>query len=117
MPREDLQKSLTHESYLSSVWKAPAQKRMRLRRQVSQALHDETDAPRVGSRAPLTVQTPPSAFAEGAGGADGSAPRLSALEFDRLTRRARVLQLAANEAAFEQGSVPAAVYLLQVTPI
>jgi hypothetical protein len=38
VPREDLQKSLTHESYLSSVWKAPAQKRMQLRRQISMAL-------------------------------------------------------------------------------
>jgi len=42
-----------------------------------------------------------------------AAAKLSALEFDRMLRRARVCELKPNEAAFEQGSVPAAVYLLK----
>ena len=91
VPREELQKSLTHESYLSSVWKAPAQKRMRLRRQMSQAMQD---APAPGEpKVQVQVQQ-----------GTGATTKLSALEFDRLLRRARMCDLKPNEPAFEQAS-------------
>ena len=38
VPREQLQKAFTQDSYLQSVWQAPAQRSMQLRRQMSQAL-------------------------------------------------------------------------------
>ena len=37
VPREQLQKAFTQDSYLQSVWQAPAQRSIRLRRQLSMA--------------------------------------------------------------------------------
>jgi len=108
VPREDLQKSLTDESYLSSVWKAPAQKRMRLRRQMSMALHDSLVAPG-GVAVHEKAKPHPDATAERA----DPPTRLQPADFERLLRRSRVCELKPSQAAFEQGSLPAAVYLLK----
>ena len=44
VPREQLQKAFTQDSYLQSVWQAPAQRSIRLRRMLSQATHSPADA-------------------------------------------------------------------------
>ena len=56
VPREQLQKAFTQDSYLQSVWQAPAQRSIRLRRQLSQATHSPADAGSVKSQASSSQQ-------------------------------------------------------------
>ena len=122
VPREQLQKAFTQDTYLQSVWQAPAQRSIRLRRQLSQALH--TDHP--------ALETKVGSSSSGSGGSRSSSSdaggladmvrraasgagdmRLSKADFEPLLRRSRLCTLAAGEPAFEQGSVPMGVYLVR----
>jgi len=136
VPREQLQKAFTQDSYLQSVWQAPAKRSMELRRMRSQALHADWLMSQKGKAA-----TDAAAAAAAAGGGSGSSggsggsggsgskgvgadalrsyssgsseTRLPREEFEPLLRRSRVTRLTEGELAFAQGSVPTAVYLLK----
>jgi len=106
VPREQLQKAFTQDTYLQSVWQAPAKKSIRLRRELSQALadHSVTGRSSMANGGGLLSDSPLTA---------PSADRLQAEDFEPMLRRARMCTLANGEVAFEQGSPPCAVYLLR----
>jgi len=127
VPREALQQGLTQETYLQSVWQAPAQRSLRLRRQLSQALHGNGDgisppspreslADELGIKAYSQWAAHAAEGGKGEGGElrrfDSSAVRLPEADFASLLRRSRLCSLEEGEAAYEQGSAPTAVYLL-----
>uniref|UniRef100_A0A7S2IWR8 cGMP-dependent protein kinase n=1 Tax=Haptolina brevifila TaxID=156173 RepID=A0A7S2IWR8_9EUKA len=102
VPRDQMQKAFMQDTYLRSVWQAPSKRAIALRRQTSMNLVD-AEGSRVGSR--------PGGAVDG-GEADG-VDRLSRDDFEPIIRRARMCSLAPGEVAFEQGSVPNAIYLLR----
>ena len=122
VPRESLQKAFTQDTYLQSVWQAPAQRSIKLRRQKSQALSKDfgeggSTLGKVGGAASSSVEgelgsygemPPLKKYASGYGDM-----RLANEEFAPLIRRARMCSLTQGEAAFEQGSVPTGVYLIR----
>lgn len=119
VPREQLQKAFTQDTYLQSVWQAPAQRSIRLRRQLSQALHTpspqppaptdaSTDAPKAAAGGPPLHSALLSRQSSG-----HSDMRLLDEDFQPLLRRARLCTLAEGEPAFVQGSLPTGVYLMR----
>ena len=131
VPREQLQKGLStsSETYLQSVWQAPAQRSIRLRRQLSQALHSDARSVARGGGGGGGADGAGSATApagreaslggkSGEGGlrrygsSAGGEIRLPSADFNVLLRRSRLCRLSEGEAAFEQGSTPMGVYLL-----
>jgi CRP-like cAMP-binding protein len=102
VPREQLQKAFTEDSYLNSVWRAPADSASRLRRLMSSnAVRPSQIGP--GPAGVMPAGAPP-------------APRGDQLpqdQFNMLLRRSRPARLAPQQPAFEQGDVPSAVFLLR----
>jgi CRP-like cAMP-binding protein len=111
VPREQLQKAVGHDTYLQSVWQAPAKRSILLRRELSQALSQALSRGQEDAMAPTSGET------KGLAGSTGSralrADRLKAEDFEPLLRRSRPCRLVQGEVVFEQGSVPSAVYLLR----
>jgi CRP-like cAMP-binding protein len=106
IPREHMQNSFRQDAYLQSVWQAPAKRSIELRRQTSQSL------------LPLSSRTPRSEGRDGGGGASArvlnpNPDRLSPYDFEPMLRRSRISRLSPGQVAFEQGSTPTAMYLLQ----
>ena len=130
VPREQLQKAFTQDSYLQSVWQAPAKRSLQLRRQRSQELNadwlEKLKAAGAGADAAAAAAAADAAASGREGGGarqnlrkyvsssfNPADMRLPKEEFDPLLRRARAIHLSSGELAFEQGSQPAAVYLLR----
>ena len=98
IPREQLQKAFTEDSYLKSVWRAPADSASRLRRLMSINAVSQT---RIGTASAGGVS--PSTQVE----------QLPKDHFQLLLSRSRPAKLAAQQAAFVQGDTPSAVFLLK----
>ena len=110
VPRDSLQHALTTDSYLQSVWQAPAVDAIELRRQASQTLHSPAQIGRKGAAAAAVSKL---AGSVAAGADSGTDTRLPADEFAMLMHRARPIRLENGECAIEQGSTPEAVFLLE----
>ena len=110
VPRDSLQHALTTDSYLQSVWQAPAVDAIELRRQASQTLHSPAQVGRKGAAAAAVSKL---AGSVAAGADSGTDTRLPADEFAMLLHRARPIRLENGECAIEQGSTPEAVFLLE----
>ena len=116
VPRELLQRAFSSNDYFQSVWVAPAASAQRLRRSASLSIAGPDDVRRPGvARQNSQKRSPPSGDGP-AGGAPASSvgtPQLPPSEFDALCARGGELRLRRGQLAFEQGSLPAAVYLLR----
>ena len=86
VPRDSLQHALTTDSYLQSVWQAPAVDAIELRRQASQTLHSPAQVGRKGAAAAAVSKL---AGSVAAGADSGTDTRLPADEFAMLMHRAR----------------------------
>ena len=116
VPRELLQRAFSSNDYFQSVWVAPAASAQRLRRSASLSIAGPDDVRRPGVARQNSQKRSPT----GDGPAGGvmlagsvSTPQLPPSEFDALCARGGELRLRRGELAFEQGSLPAAVYLLR----
>lgn len=108
VPQDQMQKAFSQDTYLRSVWQAPAQRSFDLRRQVSQTLHGPVQDVKV-----LKGDSSAAGGEQSSHDSSSVIDRLPADEFEPMLRRARMSSLAPGEVAFEQGSVPNAVYLLR----
>ena len=112
MPRDELQKAFTKDTYLQSVWQAPAKKSFQLRRQISNALGtvaaDGSVQPEASDAASAHM-----AVATAAMVAATFTSKLPPADFEPLMERSRLCTLAEREPAFTQGSAPSAFYLVR----
>ena len=119
VPKALVQKAVASDDYFQSVWVAPASSSQKLRRMASLAIAGPND-PRRPAVMRANSQRTTRLLADAAsshsprGSGNVTRPtRLAPSEFDRLCAQGSEMRLAQGEAAFEQGSLPEAVYMLR----